>query len=192
MTCRRPRLDVARRAHPWPRTWCTYRRSQYERYSLAVTSDGKVGPSGVVLKLYDLSPAAKATMCPVFCTGEEGGCISLSSTALFYITRQINIAQNAAHGNARARQRAGRVGLDLYRKRAAGGRSLQVCTPSSPPATGSRPRLRSCGAPVLPIDPAAALEHALDLLLVGRRDKSSSFQGRPAASSRGHGERPRG
>ena len=40
----------ARRAHPWPRTWCTYRRSQYERYSLAVTSDGKVGPSGVVLR----------------------------------------------------------------------------------------------------------------------------------------------
>ena len=27
-----------------------YRRSQYERYSLAVTSDGKVGPSGVVLR----------------------------------------------------------------------------------------------------------------------------------------------
>ena len=50
MTCRRPRLDVARRAHPWPGTWCTYRRSQYERYSLAVTSDGKVGPSGVVLR----------------------------------------------------------------------------------------------------------------------------------------------
>ena len=25
-------------------------RSQYERYSLAVTSDGKVGPSGVVLR----------------------------------------------------------------------------------------------------------------------------------------------
>ncbi len=24
--------------------WCTYRRSQYEQYSLAVTSDGKVGP----------------------------------------------------------------------------------------------------------------------------------------------------
>ena len=47
LTCRRPRLDVARRAHPWPGTWCTYRRSQYERYSLAVTSDGKVGPSGV-------------------------------------------------------------------------------------------------------------------------------------------------
>ena len=34
----------------WPGTWCTYRRSQYERYSLAVTSDGKVGPSGVVLR----------------------------------------------------------------------------------------------------------------------------------------------
>ena len=50
LTCRRPRLDVARRAHPWPGTWCTYRRSQYERYSLAVTSDGKVGPSGVVLR----------------------------------------------------------------------------------------------------------------------------------------------
>ena len=50
MTCRRPRLDVARRAHQWPGTWCTYRRSQYERYSLAVTSDGKVGPSGVVLR----------------------------------------------------------------------------------------------------------------------------------------------
>ena len=50
MTCRRLRLDVARRAHPWPGTWCTYRRSQYERYSLAVTSDGKVGPSGVVLR----------------------------------------------------------------------------------------------------------------------------------------------
>ena len=49
-TCRRPRLDAARRAHPWPGTWCTYRRSQYERYSLAVTSDGKVGPSGVVLR----------------------------------------------------------------------------------------------------------------------------------------------
>ena len=29
---------------------CTYRRSQYERYSLAVTSDGKVGSSGVVLR----------------------------------------------------------------------------------------------------------------------------------------------
>ena len=50
LTCRRPRLDVARRAHPWPGTWCTYRRAQYERYSLAVTSDGKVGPSGVVLR----------------------------------------------------------------------------------------------------------------------------------------------
>ena len=50
LTCRRPRLDVARRAHLWPRTWSTYRRSQYERYSLAVTSDGKVGPSGVVLR----------------------------------------------------------------------------------------------------------------------------------------------
>ena len=47
LTCRRPRLDVARRAHPWPGTWCTFRRSQYERYSLAVTNDGKVGPSGV-------------------------------------------------------------------------------------------------------------------------------------------------
>ena len=50
LTCRRPRLDVARRAHPWPGTWCTYRRAQYERYSLAVTSDGKVGPRGVVLR----------------------------------------------------------------------------------------------------------------------------------------------
>ena len=50
MTCRRPRLEVARRAYQWPGTWCTYRRSQYERYSLAVTSDGKVGPSGVVLR----------------------------------------------------------------------------------------------------------------------------------------------
>ena len=50
LTCRRLRLDVARRAHPWPGTWRTYRRSQYERYSLAVTSDGKVGPSGVVLR----------------------------------------------------------------------------------------------------------------------------------------------
>ena len=46
LTCRRPRLDVARRAHPWPGTWCIYRRSQYERYPLAVTSDGKVVPRG--------------------------------------------------------------------------------------------------------------------------------------------------